>query len=228
MLPKVLIAGDSICLRGETPRKRLDFTLLGAPGYYPFVEKLLAGKFRSYCLPENGMHSSNLLIHIDEWMIKPSYDIIHFNCGLHDLKRWTRTIKEDYTSTKNDIPVVQYAANLEEIVRRLKSETTSKIIWATTTPVFEEKHNSMYVIKRRLKSSGRGYLRYEKDVVLYNKVAREVMTGNEIPIDDLHKVVEENEVSRCIGLGGVHLTVFGCNIVAKAVAESIMKISKMG
>ena len=76
-LPKVLIIGDSV-----------------AGGYFPYVEKQLAGKaklFKPMVIDEKGDTTSCEgttmgVKQINEWIGDTDWDVIHFNFGLHDIK----------------------------------------------------------------------------------------------------------------------------------------------
>src|SRR3954466_247399 len=68
-LPKVVLIGDSIRM-----------------GYAPLVAKRLEGKAVVLSATANGGDSGNVLKNLDEWAIKAQPAVIHFNCGLHDLK----------------------------------------------------------------------------------------------------------------------------------------------
>src|SRR5262245_50346095 len=68
--PKVVLIGDSIRI-----------------GYAPRVVERLAGKAAVVSLPDNGGDSGNVLAHLDDWVIREQPDVVHLNCGLHDLKR---------------------------------------------------------------------------------------------------------------------------------------------
>jgi len=67
--PTALLIGDSICM-----------------GYRPLVKQRLEDKVNIIGTDDNGGDSSNLLKNLDEWIIKQNADLIHFNCGLHDLR----------------------------------------------------------------------------------------------------------------------------------------------
>lgn len=187
--PRVLLAGDSISF-----------------GYGPRVKNLLEGVFEVANLPENGRTSENLRIHIDEWMIKPRFQVIHLNCGLHDL-----AIERD--SYVHRVSLERYRENVEEIILRLKNGTSSILIWATTTPVIDHWHNIR-----------KGFDRFESDVELYNETALEVMAALNVPINDLHAVVMEAGRGKCIRLDGVHMKPIGYDLLAKAVAHTILKL----
>src|SRR5205807_5103849 len=68
-LPKVVLIGDSIRM-----------------GYAPLVAKRLEGKALIISAKANGGDSANLLKNLEEWAIKEKPAVVHFNCGLHDLK----------------------------------------------------------------------------------------------------------------------------------------------
>src|SRR5690242_14324262 len=72
-LPKVVLIGDSIRL-----------------GYAPLVAKRLAGQAVVVSPAANGGDSANVLKHLDEWVLREKPDVIHLNCGLHDLKQAKR------------------------------------------------------------------------------------------------------------------------------------------
>jgi lysophospholipase L1-like esterase len=194
-LPRVLLAGDSISM-----------------GYGPKVRQLLDGIFQVENLPENGGNSGRLLAHVDEWMIRPNYYLIHVNCGLHDMLQGG--------GAPVGVPLDLYAANLERLVTRLQAETSAILIWATTTPI----------IDALLNTPPWTYRGTESDVLTYNEAARRVMTRHNVPINDLHRVVEEAGQERCIvpaerpqDSPGIHLTETGYNIVASEIAAFLLR-----
>src|SRR5436309_269245 len=69
-LPRVLLIGDSISM-----------------GYTLPVRKLLDGKANVHRIPENGGPTTTGLAQIDRWLGDGKWDVIHFNWGLHDIKR---------------------------------------------------------------------------------------------------------------------------------------------
>ena len=113
---KVLIIGDSISM-----------------GYTPHVQEMLSGR-RSVVRNEgNAGDSDNVLARLDEWLAcDGDASLIHFNCGLHDIK----TPRE---GGDNQVPLSRYKANLAAIVDRLV-QTGKTLVWATTTPVIYERH----------------------------------------------------------------------------------------
>jgi lysophospholipase L1-like esterase len=140
-LPKVVLIGDSIRL-----------------GYAPLVEKLLQGKAVIVSPKANGGDSANVLKNLEEWVIKEKPDLVHLNCGLHDLKLSKKT-------KQHQVPREQYEKNLRQIVERIRKETNAGMIFASTTPIHDERH------ARR----GADFDRTEADVQKYNAVALKVM-----------------------------------------------------
>src|SRR5262245_8680363 len=83
--PQVLLLGDSIRL-----------------GYAPIVTKKLEGVAEVFSFPENGGDSASTLKQLEAWAHEEKLSlrappvplpalIVHFNCGLHDLKFGKKT-----------------------------------------------------------------------------------------------------------------------------------------
>jgi lysophospholipase L1-like esterase len=183
--PKILLAGDSISF-----------------GYGPGAIELLKTDYRAENLPGNGSTSANLLSHIEDWILRPGYDLIHFNCGLNDI-----AVERGKDCTR--IPLDSYEANLHKIVDRLQGEIP-RLSWASTTPVIYLRHHSEKPFERR-----------EKDVLAFNRAATRVMGEHGVPVDDLHVVVERAGRERCVGKDGVHMTDLGNEMLSKAVTTFI-------
>jgi lysophospholipase L1-like esterase len=183
--PKVLLAGDSISF-----------------GYGPGAIELLKADFEAENLPGNGSTSANLLSHMEDWILGPGYDIIHFNCGLHDI-----AVERGKNCTR--IPLDSYEGNLRKILDRIQGEIPM-LSWASTTPVIYLRHHREKPFERR-----------EKDVLAYNRAAARIMSEFGVPIDDLHGVVERAGRERCVGADGVHMTDLGNKVLSKAVATFI-------
>ena len=184
--PLALIAGDSISI-----------------GYTPHVRKLLEGRFKVEHHPDNGGTSANMLHHMAEWILLRDPDVIHINAGLHDLA-------VDPGKEGPRITTDQYEKNLREIVRRLKSETSARIIWATTTPVVDEWHARV-----------KGFIRRDTHVRVYNRIARKVMEKAGVEINDLYQVIMDADPKKCIKPDGVHMNDHGNHLLAGAVAKAI-------
>ncbi len=186
--PSVILIGDSICM-----------------GYRPRVQERLSGKVDILGIEGNGGDSSRILENLDEWMINRDADLIHFNCGLHDLK-----FERDAKAYQQPLEV--YEANLRKIVERLQKGAKTHLAWATTTPVIDERHNAV-----------KGFDRYLRDVKAYNRVATAIMTEAGIPIDDLYSAIQSDDVEACLGNDGVHMTERGNKVLTDAVCSFVLR-----
>ena len=172
-------------------------------GYAPLVAKLLDGKAVVVSAKPNGEDTRNVLTNLDEWVINEHPAVVHINAGLHDLKRTDKTYQ---------VPLVDYQKNLKTILARIQRETNAKIIFATSTPIINKLH-----AQRKA-----GFDRFEADVLTYNTAAVAVMNETGIPVNDLHKLVEDRGREKLIGPDGTHYTQGGYEILAAAVADSIL------
>jgi lysophospholipase L1-like esterase/dienelactone hydrolase len=188
-MPKVVLAGDSIRL-----------------GYAPLVAKMLVGKAIVVSAEETGGDSGNVLAHLDAWIVREKPDIVHWNAGLHDLKisKQTRT---------HQVELPQYAANLRQIVERIRKETSATLIFASTTPILDERH-------ARRKAD---FDRLESDVRRYNQAALQVMKGAGITMNDLHWVVEKAGSATLMTEDGTHYSPEGYERLADAVGDCILR-----
>jgi lysophospholipase L1-like esterase len=183
---RVVLVGDSIRMR-----------------YEGVVHAELRGIAEVWGPAQNGEDSEKVLRHLDEWVLSRNPDIVHINCGLHDLKRPTG-------SDRPSVPIERYRANVRTILDRIQKGTHSLLIWATTTPVNELWH------KQR-----KGFERAEGDVVLYNRAAMEVAKELQVEIDDLYSVVMQARRDLYLNEDGVHLTPAGSYLLGRAVAGCI-------
>ncbi|MBY0527636.1 MAG: acetylxylan esterase [Gemmataceae bacterium] len=188
-LPKVVLIGDSIRM-----------------GYAPLVAKKLEGKAIVISDKENGGDSANVLKHLDEWASAEKPAVVHFNCGLHDLKTSRKT-------KQHQIALPQYEANLKQILARLKKDTTASIVFASTTPILDDRH-----------AARKGdFDRIEADVQRYNTAATALMREAGIVVHDLHWVVEKGGTEKMLGGDGTHYTAAGNERLAEAVADCILR-----
>lgn len=178
-LPRVLLIGDSISM-----------------GYTLPVRELLEGKANVHRVPENGGSTTRGIAAMDAWLGAGHWDVIHFNWGLHDLKR-------DAQGTYQT-PIEDYEKNLRTLVARLKA-TGAALIWCATTPVPEGNLNPP---------------RSNADVVAYNAAAKTVMAENGIAINDLYAFAlpRLSEIQRPVN---VHFSGPGSRALAGAVADVI-------
>ncbi len=182
-LPRVLIIGDSISI-----------------GYTAPVRDLLKGRANVHRIPTNAGNTERGLDNIDAWLGEGNWDVIHFNWGLHDMKR-LKDGKLDATMPVAITPVT-YHDHLIKLVTRLK-ETGARLIWATTTPVPE---------------GAKGRMPGEE--VTYNMTAEGVMDELGVSVNDLHAYILphlENHQRKA----NVHFTDEGSAFLAKQVAKVI-------
>ena len=93
------------------------------------------------------------------------FEYFVFNCGLHDVKR---------TSGEEKLAVDQkeYEENLRTIMELMKDK---KVIFITSTPVERERY-----------PEGFPFVRYEDDVVEYNRIANNVMHSYNVEVIDMY------------------------------------------
>ncbi len=203
-LPNVLILGDSISI-----------------GYTPFVKKILEEKAHVYRpLNEKGDNENcqgtiNGVKYIDHWIGKTKWDIIHFNFGLHDLKRVDPITGRNSKRPKDPLQSnpKQYKRNIREIVEKL-IKTNATLIFATTTPYPD------YLT---------GAIRDPGLSKKYNKIAIKVMKRNKILINDLYNFVLPRMKELQLP-NNVHFNQKGSEELGKRVVDIIcnqLKINKL-
>ena len=158
--PRVLIIGDSISI-----------------GYTEQVRKNLADIADVSRPNDNCQHTAYGLAHIDAWLGQEKWDVIHFNWGIWD----THMVDDQGQIVRDDAKAEgkvhmrhtpeQYRENLTALVKKMKA-TGAKLVWASTTPIMSR--------------TGKRF----EDIANLNKVALEVMRGNDVAIiDDLYEFV---------------------------------------
>ena len=172
-------------------------------GYQAFVGKELEGTAHAWGPKENGGTSANVLAHLDEWVLSRYGDVVHLNCGLHDLKR-------EFRAKDAAVPLAQYRANVEEIFGRLREGTQAALIWATTTPVNERRHHE-----------NKAFDRFEADVEAYNGAALEIAGRYGVRVNDLFRVVADAGRDGLLLPDGVHFTDGGYALLGGAVADAV-------
>ncbi|WP_425616119.1 SGNH/GDSL hydrolase family protein [Anatilimnocola sp. NA78] len=190
-LPKVVLIGDSIRM-----------------GYAPTVTKQLEGKAVIAQSKANGGDSANVVKKLAE-AIAEKPDVVHFNCGIHDTKKDKKTAVFQITPE-------QYEANLRQIVDTLRKETKAVVIFATTTPIIDDR-----AAKQRTEAS---YELLDASTVEYNRIAMRVMEELKVPVNDLRAVCgEAADRANLMTDDGVHFTAAGKTKLGNAVAEFISK-----
>lgn len=191
-LPKVVLIGDSIRL-----------------GYAPTVVKKLEGKAMVVHSPMNGGDSARVLANLKDWAISEQPDVVHFNCGIHDTKK-------DRKTGKFQVPPEQYRANLRKIVETLRRETKATVIFATTTPIIDDRAAG--------KRKSAGYDLLDASTLEYNRIATQVMKELNVPVNDLRAACGEREtLGTLMSDDGVHFTSEGRTQLGIAVADFVAK-----
>lgn len=191
-MKKVVLLGDSIRL-----------------GYQSTVRELLAGRAEVWSPEENGQHSTNHLLNIQEWYIAQQADVIHFNFGLWDCRRILHGHKQNLVS------IDQFTRNLDVIVEAIQQHTKSQPIWATITPVIEARHRAAF-------PNPSEPFRVGADVELYNAASATVLTKRRVVINDLHDSITHRNPHEMIGTDGVHFTEGAYREIGAQVASSIL------
>lgn len=182
---RVLIIGDSISM-----------------AYTPHVAEQLAAEAETIHDPGNAGDSDNIVGNLNAWLGRIPADVIHFNCGLHDIK-----FHRDPPHIQ--VPLERYEENLRRIVQRLR-RTGSALIWASTTPVVESRHSAV-----------KEFGRFNRDVDAYNAAAAAIAAQARIPIDDLHAAVKTGGAETLICDDGVHMTDRGSRLLGRIVAARL-------
>ena len=177
-LPRVLLIGDSI-----------------TRGYGKQVEANLDGKaYVGRMATSKSLGDPALLDEVALVLKEQSFDIIHFNNGMHG---------DGYTEA-------QYAAALPGLLATLHQYApNAKLIWASTTDVRQRGHLQEVDPKT-------------ERMIERNRLAAEVMRDRKIPIDDLFSVVDDHPEYHA--QDGVHFIDKGYAILAEHVSKSIEKL----
>jgi acyl-CoA thioesterase-1 len=196
--PQVLLLGDSISI-----------------GYTPFVAEILSDiadvsrPVKEGGAAENCQGTTNGVKEIDRWLSDKTWDVIHFNFGLHDLKHIRPDTGENSMSPKDpqQAPLKQYRKNLTDIVERLAA-TKAHLIFATTTPY---------------PNPVDGPLRKPGEPQKYNEAALKIMAKHDIQINDLYTLVKP-QMEALMLPSNVHFTEEGSKVLAEQVAQVIKDV----
>ena len=175
-------------------------------GYQEQVRGQLADWANVWAPEGKGWTSEDILTSLDEWALSRT-DVIHINCGLHD-------IKKEFNKDNAAVPLSAYTENVRRILTRLQAETEATVVWALTTPVNQEWHHR-----------NKPFDRFEKDVVTYNAVASEISTGLGIAVNDLYSVVVSAGVDNILLADGFHFSSEGYALLGESVANCVRKFA---
>jgi len=197
-----LILGDSISI-----------------GYTPIVREMLTGQATVVRpMNKNGKGAENCAgttygkDHIDRWLNLDggSFDVVHFNFGLHDLKRVhpeTRKNSND-PNHPHQADLALYTTQLRTIARQLQ-DSGARVVFATTTPVPE---------------GGVKPYREPQDVVRFNEAARGVMAELGIPVNDLFAKAM-SRLDEYQQPANVHFNQAGSTALAEQVVDGIRELA---
>lgn len=193
-LPRVVLIGDSIRL-----------------SYAKYVADQLQDKAMILSPNANCGDSLKVLKNLEAWVIQEKPDLVHFNCGIHDTKKFKQT--GHFQVAPDD-----YAANLENIVQRIRSKTGAKVIFATSTPILDAKAAQV--------RAERDYELLNASIVQYNQIATKVMQRLQVPVNDLFELIAvpspPTTTEQLILDDGVHLTEQAQRQIGKHVAQFIL------
>ncbi len=173
--------------------------------YEKDVESRLGDGYDIYAPEENCRFSSYVLNSLRFWLTKyPSPDIIHFNAGL-----WDTAIL--YAEDGCFIGIDEYVKNMKKIIRVLKS-TGAKVIFATTTPVSDEKHNLVGPMPPAHRN---------EDIVRYNAAVLNAFKNEDIFVNDLFSIMHDKK-ELYLSEDMIHPNEKGVELLGNAVAQAIL------
>jgi lysophospholipase L1-like esterase len=157
--------------------------------YGPFLQQLLAGK-AAYSRKEasaggydvstdaNGRDSSDVRDHLVLCLESgANWSVLLLNAGLHDARRRGGQLQTEFdVYRRNLIRIAQVAKKLAIVP-----------VWIQTTPVDEQRHNTMQNKHRR----------YNSDIGRFNSIALTVMNEAGIGVLDISTVETDVEASNC-------------------------------
>jgi lysophospholipase L1-like esterase len=185
-MTKIALIGDSIRM-----------------GYQAYVQAALNGDAEVWTPDINGGDSRNILNHLNVWIDTAHPDIVHINCGLHDLKR-------SFGTGVPAVPMTEYVHNVQVILSQL-SKSVPYVIWATTTPVNSTWHHAV-----------KDFDRFEDDVSTYNDAALKVTRGLCVPVNDLYTAVMIAGRDQLLLPDGVHFTPEGYILLGNQVTGKLI------
>lgn len=153
-----------------------------------------------------GGTSSNILEHLDDFILNHApLDVLHLNCGLHDMAR-----EGSPSNPRPRVSLEDYENNLRSIVRQVQAmQPHIKVILCTTTCVDLEIQEAVEY----------GIYRSNADVAAYNEVMRRVAASDGVGLHDLHGVSVAVASEGGLGEDGVHWTDDGARALGEAVAN---------
>ena len=161
-MKKVLLIGDSIRM-----------------GYDSYVKKALNNVCDVVYPDENCRFSQYILRYLTlwkEWLnLDENVDLVHWNAGHWDNFR--------IYGDEPVMPIDTYAYNIQRIAKRIQFLfPNAKIVFATTTPVYEPGFIDEFVSRRN------------SDIEQYNEAACEMLSKLNVHINDLYSLMKDKPV----------------------------------
>lgn len=172
----------------------------------PYVRERLPISYQVHSPPENGKASGDMAARIQEWVPPNTFDIVHINCGLHDVRR------EPGEQTPRRSPE-EYVASLRCIFDHLAAKAGS-VIWATSTPVDESLHGGIDMPRW-----------HASDVVTYNLLSVELATEYGFRINDIHGRLS-GATQGLFMPDGVHFNHAGSQLIGHHIATAIQQVAR--
>ena len=185
---RVFLIGDSIRLNSEE-----------------YVIENLGENVHLFSPSENCESSFKVLENIETWIGTDIFDVVHLNCGLHD-------VRYDPGQTTPVSTKEQYCHNLEHIFGLL-ARLETRLIWATSTPINETVHNEVKVS-----------CRYLKDIIDYNTISVELAGRYGFEVNDLYQKVSTQNLGDILLSDGIHFNEAGNRKIGKWVSNKINEV----
>ena len=181
----VTLVGDSIRLYAE-----------------PFVRERLPPRFRVRSPSVNCRSSHTVAAMIREWVPAASAEVVHINCGLHD-------VRHDPGQHRPVSSPDEYVANLRRVFTYLAT-TGASVIWATSTPVNDAVHTRLALPRW-----------YRADLVEYNRLSVGLARDFGFQVNDLYTRLSGMAADAWFLPDGVHFNHAGNRLIGECVAAAI-------
>lgn len=103
--------------------------------YTAGMQRRLKGIANVFRAPDNCRSTRQTLAAIETYLGDIPWDVIHFNCGIHDV---THFDSDGQTARPpigvQQVPIEEYCENLRKLLPRFQA-TGARLIWASTTPI---------------------------------------------------------------------------------------------
>ena len=203
-MKNVLLIGDSIRYGASS---NPEYNTADSPGYGVYVKEMLKGEANVYAPDDNCRFAQYTLRYLFDWAKEveaETIDVVHWNNGLWDVLR----INGDEPIT----PIDMYELMLGRVYDTIKRLfPRAKIIFALSTAVVEDWARD-------------DFFRSNADIERYNEVAKRVMEKKGAVVNDLYSLTKDLDNS--LHSDWVHFGHEGSKIIAKAVVEKILSLSR--